>query len=312
MGSDAKATTGARRAGGAKPVSKKSVVKKAKAPAPSKRHGRGHMGLILAAFVVAAALLYLSGGTQSHTGTPGADAEIAASRAKLTQLAQQTPVDLNAELKRQRKEELKAKKGLLVDDLEAEKQKILAMTDADWSKADITRWFENAAIVGDSIIRQVRLFHFLDAPVFAEGGIHISVELPLLDEVEAAAPSVIFLCFGMNDVGVFEDRVDRYVGRYTNVIRRLQASLPEAVIYVCAALPVTPERLAEEPKYGYLDLYNREMEKACPEAGAYFIDSSFILEAHPEWYNVDGRHPREEYYPMWLTYLADLTGLNHD
>ena len=312
MGSDARAAAGARRTDGAKPIAKKSAVKRTKAPAPSKRRGTSHMGLVLAAFVVAAALLYLSGGTQSHTGTPGADAEIAASRAKLTQLAQQTPVDLNAELKRQRKEELKAKNGLLVDDLEAEKQKILAMTDADWSKADIARWFENAAIVGDSIIRQVRLFHFLDAPVFAEGGIHISVELSLLDEVEAAAPSVIFLCFGMNDVGVFEDRVDRYVGRYTNVIRRLQASLPEAVIYVCAALPVTPERLAEEPKYGYLDLYNREMEKACPEAGAYFIDSSFILEAHPEWYNVDGRHPREEYYPMWLTYLADLAGLNHD
>ena len=312
MGSDARAAAGARRTDRAKPIAKKSAVKRAKAPAPSKRRGTGHMGLVLAAFVVAAARLYLSGGTQSHTGTPGADAEIAASRAMLTQLAQQAPVDLNAELKRQRKEELKAKNGLLVDDLEAEKLKILAMTDADWSKADITRWFENAAIVGDSIIRQVRLFHFLDAPVFAEGGIHISVELPLLDEVEAAAPSVIFLCFGMNDVGVFEDRVDRYVGRYTNVIRRLQASLPEAVIYVCAALPVTPERLAEEPKYGYLDLYNREMEKACPEAGAYFIDSSFILEAHPEWYNVDGRHPRKEYYPMWLTYLADLAGLNHD
>jgi len=27
---------------------------------------------------------------------------------------------------------------------------------------------------------------------------------------------------------------------------------------------------------------------------------------------VDGRHPREEYYPMWLTYLADCAGLNHD
>ena len=118
----------------------------------------------------------------------GADAEIAANRALLTDLSAQEPVDLNAELKRQRKEELKAKNGLLVDDLEAEKQKILAMTDADWNRADIARWFENAAIVGDSIIRQVRLFHFLDAPVFAEGGIHISVELPLLDEVEAAKP----------------------------------------------------------------------------------------------------------------------------
>ena len=312
MGSDAKAATGTGRTDGIRPSVKKSTVKKSNTPARSRRRGRGHMGLVLMAFTAASVLMYLSGGIRAHTGTQGADAEIAASRARLTQLSQQAPVDLDAELKRQRKEELKAKNGLLVDDLEAEKQKILAMTDADWSEADITRWFENTAIVGDSIIRQVRLFHFLDAPVFAEGGIHISVELPLLDEVEAAAPSVIFLCFGMNDVGVFEDRVDRYVSRYTNVIRRLQASLPEAVIYVCAALPVTPERLAEEPKYGYLDLYNREMEKACPDAGAYFIDSSFILEAHPEWYNVDGRHPREEYYPMWLTYLADLAGLNHD
>ena len=312
MKSDAKATSGAKRADRIKPVAKKSAGEKAKTSARSRRRGSGHIGLILTAFVVAAALMLLSGGVRPHRGTPGADAEIAASRARLSEMQQQAPVDLDAEQKHLRKALLAAKNGLLVDDLEAEKQKILSMTDADWNAADIARWFERTAIVGDSIIRQVRLFHLLDAPVFAEGGIHISVKLPLLDQVEAAAPEVIFLCFGMNDVGIFEDRVDRYVDRYSNVIRRLQASLPDAVIYVHAALPVTPERLAEEPKYGYLDLYNREMEKACPALGAYFIDSSFILDARPDLFNVDGRHPREDYYPMWLTYLADLAGLNHD
>ena len=277
-----------------------------------KRRRDGHMGLAVAALALVSALMFLSGGVRPHRGSSGADAEIAANRARLEAMEQQAPVDLNAELKRLRREALEANQGILVNDLEPEKRKILAMTDADWSAGDLVRWFEGTAIVGDSIIRQVRLFHLLDAPVFAEGGIHLSVDLPLLDQVEAAAPSVIFLCFGMNDVGVFKDRVDRYVERYGNVIRRLQASLPDAVIYVHAALPVTPERLAEEPKYGYLDLYNREMEKACPGLGAYFIDSRFILDAHPEYFNVDGRHPREEYYPMWLTYLADLAGLNHD
>ena len=295
----------------AKPASKPKPTAKAK-PAARAKQRSGHIGLILTAFVAAAALMFLSGGVRPHRGTPGADAEIAASRARLSEMQLQTPVDLDAEQKRQRMELLAAKNGILVDDLEAEKQKILSMTDADWNAADIARWFERTAIVGDSIIRQVRLFHLLDAPVFAEGGIHISVELPLLDQVEAAAPEVIFLCFGMNDVGVFEDRVDRYVERYSNVIRRLQSSLPDAVIYVHAALPVTPERLAEEPKYGYLGLYNREMEKACPALGAYFIDSGFILDARPDLFNVDGRHPKEEFYPMWLTYLADLAGLNHD
>ena len=303
----------------AKPAAAKSAATKSSAKArpaartaAAKRQGKSHIGLILAVFVAVSALMFLSGGVRPRQGTAGADAEIAASRARLDGMQAQAPVDLNAEQKRQRKELLKAKQGILVDDLEAEKQKILAMTDDDWNAADIARWFENTAVVGDSIIRQVRLFHLLDAPVFAEGGIHISVELDLLDQVEAANPSVVFLCFGMNDVGVFEDEVDKYVSRYSNVIRRLQISLPDAAIYVHAALPVTPERLAEEPKYQYLGLYNREMEKVCPELGAYFIDSSFILDARPDLFNVDGRHPREEFYPMWLTYLADIAGLNHD
>lgn len=289
---------------------KKRPSSKAHMPAKTKPRARHRMGLVLTAFAVAAGLMYLSGGVRPHRGHVGADAEIAASRARLAEMARQEPVDLNAEMKRLRREALEARHGILVDDLEAEKQKILAMTDADWNPADIARWFENTAIVGDSIIRQVRLFHLLDAPVFAEGGIHISVDLPLLDQVEAARPSVVFLCFGMNDVGIFQEKVENYVSRYSHVIRRLQISLPDAAIYVHAALPVTPARLAEEPKYQYLDLYNREMEKVCPELGAFFIDSSFILDAHPEFFNVDGRHPREEYYPMWLTYLADLAGLN--
>ena len=270
------------------------------------------MGLVLTAFAIAAGLMYLSGGVRLHRGTLGADAEIAANRARLTQLAQQEPVDLNAALKQQRKDELKAKQGILVEDLEAEKQKILAMTDADWNAAAFVRWFENTAIVGDSIIRQVRLFHLLDAPVFAEGGIHLSVELSLLDEIEAAKPSVIFLCFGMNDVGVFQDRVSMYVERYSKVIRRLQRNLPEAVIYVHATLPVTEACVREDSDYQYIGAYNEAMKAACPELGAYFIDSAFLLEARPDFYSSDGRHPNRIYYPLWLTYLADITGLSND
>ena len=220
------------------------------------------------------------------------------------------PVDLNAELKRRRREQLAAQNGILVDDLAAEQQKILALT--EWSEADLTRWFDNTAIMGDSIVRQTRLFHYLDAPVFAEGGIHLSVELDMLDQVEAAAPSVIFMCFGMNDVGVFEERVDRYIGRYSACIRRFQISMPEAVIYVQAILPVTDKALKDHSDYQYIDLYNAEMEKMCKELGAYFIDASFILEAMPELYAPDGVHPRREYYPMWLTYLADIAGLSNE
>ena len=279
---------------------------------PSRKKRMNAAPLALLILAASGLMLLISSGVRPRSSTGGALAGIAHSRARLAELEAREPVDLQAEAASRRRALLKEKNGILVEDLAAEQQKILAMTDADWNPADLLRWFDNTAIVGDSIIRQVRLFHLLDAPVFAEGGIHISVELPLLDQVEAARPKVVFLCFGMNDVGVFEDRVDRYVDRYANVIRRLQISLPDAVIYVHGALPVSAERLAEEPKYARLPTYNEAVKAICPELGAYYIDSGFILEARPDLYNVDGRHPKEEFYPMWLTYLADCTGLNHE
>ena len=279
----------------------------------ARRKSGGHMGLALLGCAALALLLYLSGGTKAHTGMQGAASEIAANRAALEALERREPIDLKEEIKRRQRELLAEKNGILVDALAAEQQKILAMADTPldgFNYADFARWFDGTAIVGDSIIRQLRLFEMLDAPVFAEGGIHLSVELSLLDEIEAAKPSVIFLCFGMNDVGVFQERVDRYVERYSNVIRRLKANVPDAVIYVHATLPVTDECVRKESKYQYIDLYNQEMKKVCPELGCYFIDSGFILKAKPELYARDGRHPRENYYPLWLTYLADCAGLN--
>ena len=281
----------------------------------ARRKGGGHMGLALLGCAALALLLYLSGGTKAHTGMQGAASEIAANRAALEALEQREPIDLKEEIKRRQRELLAEKNGILVDDLAAEQQKILAMADTPldgFNYADFARWFDGTAIVGDSIIRQLRLFEMLDAPVFAEGGIHLSVELSLLDEIEAAKPSVIFLCFGMNDVGVFQDRVSMYVERYSKVIRRLQRNLPEAVIYVHATLPVTEACVREDSDYQYIGAYNEAMKAACPELGAYFIDSAFLLEARPDFYSSDGRHPNRIYYPLWLTYLADITGLSND
>ena len=57
------------------------------------------VGLALAAFALAAVLLYIAGGVRSYGGTRGAEADIAANRAALAQLEAREPADLNAELK---------------------------------------------------------------------------------------------------------------------------------------------------------------------------------------------------------------------
>jgi len=267
------------------------------------------IGAALLCCALLAALMYVLGGVKEYRGAPGTQAEVAESRALLNELQARPPADLNAEIERQYRQNLAERKGILIDDIEAEQQKILSMT--DWNKADFVRWFDGTAIVGDSIINQVRSFGWLDAPVFSKGGIHVRKQLDLLDDVEAAQPKVVFLCFGMNDVGVFQEKVGTYVQRYSDIIRRLQSNIPGVIIYVHATLPVTEACVQKESKYQYIDLYNSEMEKVCPELGAYFIDSGFILKAKPELYSSDGRHPRKYYYPLWLTYLADMTGLSN-
>ena len=276
----------------------------------ARKRRNGWTGPALLCCALLAALMYLAGGVKEYRGAQGPEAEAAESRALLDEMQARPPVDLDAEIKRQYRETLEARQGIMVDDLAAEQQKIIGLT--EWNKADFARWFDGTAIVGDSIINGVRSYGWLDAPVFSKSGIHLSVELALLDTIEAAQPSMIFLCFGMNDVGTFKSRVDIYVERYTKVIQRLQKNIPGVIIYVHAALPVSESRLKKDPFYKYLEQYNAAMKEACPEIGAYFIDSSFILNAHPEFFSPDGIHPRKNYYPLWLTYLADVTGLNHE
>ncbi len=275
--------------------------------APSRRN---RIDLYLMAIIVVAVLFYISGGTREYHGTPDAQSEIAENRALLAAMEQGTPVDVNAELRRQYVDRLAARGGVMVDDLEAEQRKILSTT--EWSKADIARWFQDTAIVGDSIILSTRSYGWLDAPVFAADGIHLSTELGLLQDVAAASPSVVFLCFGMNDVEVFQERVDRYTERYAACIRLLQEKIPGVIIYVQATLPVTEGALKKVKDYQYIDAYNEAMKERCPELGAYYVDPSFLLREMPELYFPDGVHPRREYYPMWLTYLADVAGLSDD
>ena len=275
---------------------------------PAKRKGGPAVGLLLLAAVLLAAVLYLTGGAATYHGTKGAEEEIAQSRARLATLEQLPLMDPDAEIHQQRREELAARGGIMVDDLAAEQQKILATT--EWSKSDLARWFQDVALMGDSVTAAARKYGWLGAPIFAKGGVHLSVDMDQIDAVIAAAPSVIVMCFGMNDAGIFKSDVGHYVSRYSACIRRLQEKLPDAVIYVHGALPTTQEAIDKRSTYQYLSDYNEAMRQACPELGAYYIDADFLLIARPDLYSPDGIHPRRGFYPMWLTYLADIMGLN--
>ena len=42
----------------------------------------------------------------------------------------------------------------------------------------------------------------------------------------------------------------------------------------------------------------------------YYINADFLLEQKPDLFEPDGMHPVSTFYPRWLTYIADVTGLS--
>ena len=50
----------------------------------------------------------------------------------------------------------------------------------------------------------------------------------------------------------------------------------------------------------------------CDTLGVFYVDSTFMPRQDPSFYDADGMHMKSRFYPRWLTYLADVSGLSND
>ena len=269
------------------------------------------VGITLLALAVLALVFYLLGGLRVHRGSRAAQPDIAQNVAALAEIERQPAVDLDIEARQKRLALLREHNGVMVESLAGEQEKILRLLDVD--KADLQRWFNGTVIMGDSLTLAISEYKWLPAPpVVAKIGVSVSPNLSALDKVEAANPTVIFLCFGMNDIEAYKADVDKFIEKYTATVQRLQASLPYTAIYVNGVFPVSEKTLAKKSYFGYVDTYNAELQKMCDSLGAFFVDSGFIVRREPSYYDADGMHMKSKFYPLWLTYLADISGLSND
>ena len=200
------------------------------------------------------------------------------------------------------------KGGIHVKDFPAEENKIISLDPESVDRTDLLRKFKNKVILGDSLAKACTGYGYLnDYIVYAEVGVSLSNADALFEAAKNAAPSVIFLCFGINDIQSYGERSDLFIKEYTKRITDLKKELPYTVIYVQGILP--PASASENDSYQYRGTYNEELEKICNELGVYYFNADFILEDLPSLYDVDGLHPKGDFYPLWLTYLADIAGL---
>ena len=124
---------------------------------------------------------------------------------------------------------------------ELETQEREAEQDAEEQPA--SEKFADCLVLGDSITQGLYEYGVLDqANVQADRGAGVSAgdNEKLADHIVRAKemkPSVLFLSYGMNDVGAQNGDADGFIKAYRPVIRDLKKSLPDTKIYVNSILP---------------------------------------------------------------------------
>lgn len=196
-----------------------------------------------------------------------------------------------------------------IKQLEAQERK--AEQEADERPA--SEKFADCLVMGDSITQGLYEYGVLDqANVQADRGTGVSTgdNEKLADHITKAKemkPSVLFLSYGMNDVGAQNGDADGFVKAYKPVIKELKKSLPDTKIYVNSILPAAQTAIDQNSVYAKIPEFNQKLKKLCEKENVTFIDNTDLVKQ--EYYANDGIHMSTSYYKEWVNHMAEVAEL---
>lgn len=174
----------------------------------------------------------------------------------------------------------------------------------------IRQVFEGTVIIGDSITESIVEYGFLDTDVvISQRGLSVANAGEQISTAIGLHPTTVFMAFGSNDLELYGSDSDSFIAAYRSQVQKLQEALPDSPIYINGILPPTDSAIAQIPELGYYEQYNQALQVFCEEMGCTFIDNSFILDGNENMYEPDGEHVVADFYPQWLTYMAETAGL---
>ena len=145
--------------------------------------------------------------------------------------------------------------------------------------------------------------------VISKRGLSIAYADEQLDTAISLYPTCIFLGFGSNDLELYDGNVQPFKEAYETQVGKLQAALPDVPIYINGILPLQEVAIARNGALARYPEFNQALQEICTNLGCTYIDNAFLVENNPEMYEPDGEHVIMDFYPLWLTYMAEMAGL---
>lgn len=178
------------------------------------------------------------------------------------------------------------------------------------SDVEIKQTFLGTVIIGDSITESIWEYGFLDTDVvISKRGLSIAAADEQIATAIGLHPSAVFMAFGSNDLETYESNSTAFIDAYRVQVQKLKEALPDTPIYINGILPILQSTIDAVPALGYYGEYNQALEAFCEEMDCTYIDNAFIVDGHENMYEPDGEHVVRDYYPKWLTYMAETAGL---
>ncbi|MDE5757936.1 MAG: hypothetical protein K2H85_04915 [Allobaculum sp.] len=177
--------------------------------------------------------------------------------------------------------------------------------------------FKDAVIMGDSRVYGFKSYGFLpENQVLAEAGYTINNITEYLNTIGATQPKVIYLSYGVNDMGLDIGREEGDNGYQTVYERNIQALLersPNSKIVVNSIIDPTPAAIAAAPRWDKVDDFNRQIKEMCERNGWTYVDNSSLADnGNAPIYAPDGIHFLSTFYETWAKNMlkAQYAGLS--
>lgn len=162
--------------------------------------------------------------------------------------------------------------------------------------------FHDYVFLGDSRVLGFKSYGFLeDSRVLADTGDSIVKIDAHLETIKKLSPTSVYISYGLNDLG--RNYEGGYVTKVQEEVKKIQAIVPQAKIYICAIIPVDQELIQKDARWQQIPSINQELKKMCKKQNWIYVADDTL--ANESIFAQDGMHFQPSFYQTWAETILD-------